>query len=239
MKQKYKKMKKTFRLFSMTMFVLLMTVCFSACSSDDDGEPNGSPAKKISRFVDTDDTINFAYDSAGRVISVTYSDSEGSEKITYKYEASKIVAQNNSMGMVETYILDNGLISEYIQSYGSQIADKRYYFYDAENRLRRITHDNGYGSTETQTVEWDDENIVSIEGSTYTYSDIPATKGLNWYHNIDWALYSQGYFGKCSKNLFSSETRYEITYEYKFDLKDGYVIKASCNDGSEYTLDWE
>ena len=66
MKQKYKKMKKTFRLFSMTMFVLLMTVCFSACSSDDDGEPNGSPAKKISRFVDTDDTINFAYNESLR-----------------------------------------------------------------------------------------------------------------------------------------------------------------------------
>lgn len=35
-------MKKTFRLFSMIMFVMLMTVNFSACSSDDDGDKNPS-----------------------------------------------------------------------------------------------------------------------------------------------------------------------------------------------------
>ena len=81
-------------MFGMIMFVMLMTVSFSACSSDDGSEPNGSHAKKVSRIVYTEDgetfENKFVYDSTGQVVSATYSDNEGSDKTSYRYEASKM-----------------------------------------------------------------------------------------------------------------------------------------------------
>lgn len=237
-------MKRANNIISSFLCAIIMSLSLVACSNDSKDEPNASQAKKISSilFSEDDETeqTDYVYDSTGRIISSTWTASDGGyEMITYTYENSKIVSTSTD-GCVQTYFLNDGLVYKYTQEWESSPFSSftTYYSYDADRKLSTIKNDSNH-QTEIQSVEWEDGNIISIEGSTYTYSDIPSDKGYGYYNNIDWVLYSQGYFGVCSKNLYTSETRYDRTEVYHYELKDGYVVKASIENGSTMTLKWQ
>ncbi|MBD5322078.1 MAG: hypothetical protein HDS01_04810 [Bacteroides sp.] len=214
----------------------------SSCSDDEDNL--SSTTKRIKSILlsfDDGETIKntFEYDSAGRIVCHSWTSSDGSdETATYEYGDSKIICTitGTSFSTIsETYILTNGLVSKCIRNE----YDSAKYSYDSNKRLTGIeTNISSY--TEYDFVKWDNDNITSLQNSTYTYSDINAMNGFDDYYNdIDWVLYNQGYFGQCSKNLYKSETSYGKTINYTHELKDGYVVKTTGSDGTIKTYTWE
>ncbi|MBD5316004.1 MAG: lipocalin family protein [Bacteroides sp.] len=93
MKQKYKKMKKTFRVFSMIMFVMLMTVCFSACSSDDDDDKN--PSIVGTWYTETTCEIGTEYENIQYTELIFKKDGTVTGYWKYTYKNGKIEIETN------------------------------------------------------------------------------------------------------------------------------------------------
>lgn len=242
---------RTLRLIGMAIVAVIMCVNFTACSDDDDDEEQGGGTTGGKRLIsviwenkqegysDTEES-KYEYDAQGRVSKETYTTSDGDyETRNYTYSDSKITVTTVWEGKVaetETYILNKGVVVKYTQESNGNIGLTTTYEYDNDNRLKSISRSiNEEGA---EQVIWENDNITKIEGSTYTYTDIPVSKGYNSYHNIDAMLYKQGYFGKCSAHLIKTETRYGETDTFAYEMEDDYVVKVISNVGS-MKLTWK
>ncbi len=231
----------------MAIVAVIMCANFTACSDDDDDEEQGggtTSGKRLTSVIyenkqegysDTEE-LKYEYDVQGRVSKETYTTSDGDyETRNYTYSDSQITVTTVWEGKVaetETYILNKGVVVKYTQESNGNIGLTTIYEYDNDNRLKSISEGGA------EQVIWENDNITKIEGSTYTYTDIPASKGYNNYHNIDAMLYKQGYFGKCSAHLIKTETRYDEANTFAYETKNDYVVKVISNS---YTmkLTWE
>lgn len=221
---------KTLRFIGMAVVAIIMSVNFVACSDDDDDHTGDKRLVSISwenkqeGYSDIEES-KYEYDAQGRIIKDIYTDSDGGYEVTnYTYGDSKITA-TTSYG-TETYVLNKGVVVTCTRTSQGSVSRRTAYEYDNENRLKFIRE----AGEDEQEVIWENDNIVEIEGSTYTYTDIPVSKGeYIGYHNIDRVLYYQGYFGKCSANLIKTETRYGETETFTYEIEDDYITKITSN----------
>lgn len=203
---------------------LLLSLSFSACSSDDDENYNENLPKKVCT------NSNSQYDAQGRLIS------SSSYKVTY-YQDSIVVNSASTADHEFVYIFylnEKGLIDKYMMShYNAALKLGDTYEYNDQNQMCKR------GSFE---CVWKDGNLIQIKDTTngeiiqsYKYSDqeyIGNVAEFIGYPDIpsSWCtfLWDYGYFGKRCKNLCieADFPSLNMRYFYEYTLDDeGYVSK--------------
>lgn len=257
---------KTLRLIGMAIVAIIMSVNFAACGDDDDDEENannGIPKKFISAMDDSGYGCSYEYDNQGRIIKAVWTNGNVSQEIAeFTYEENKIIRTDYTISSsssandkwITNYELKNGIIvsmAEYNLS-GELNANVKYN-YDSSKQLVSIEYNDPYtgGSSKQMKFVWQDGNIVSIIDDntielSYTslpYQFIGETNNHFDSELIDNSLYTQGFYGKCCKNLVKAVRNYEhYDYIYTTD-KDGYVTKVimEYEDGDQWAFNcsWE
>lgn len=241
-------MEKTFRLICTGLMVLAMGCNFTACSSDDDdddenggGGVNGNRLTSITvRWADDDDddveTRKFDYDNAGRIVKITYYyNGESDEFTTYQYSDSKIImTEDEGYGdiYINEYTLTNGKITNLKvtgKKNGSSYTESETTYTYNGDRLASIK--NKYSTDE---VIWNGDNIASVGSYKYTYTDIDASAGWNYYSGMDEVLYNEGYFGQKSQKIYKTKG----SYEYSYEMSGGKITKLTCTSGESKTYSW-
>ena len=234
-------MKKTLRILGAMLCVTLMSLNFVSCKDEDSTSALGRIKSVL--FISADGETEqyvFEYDSSGRIITEIETASDGFyAKSTYEYGPSKIIRRSD-YGSIETYILVDGLIVSEEYEHEDYLSSGGGCMYTYENgRLKKIENKSEYVYDPLDIVEWHEDNMTEVQNSTYTYSDISADHGFNNYHNLNWVLYNQGFFGEVSKNVYKSETRYGKTTNYTFELENGRVKKMNGDNGTSIVYIWE
>jgi hypothetical protein len=216
------------------VMVAVMSVCFSACSSDsdDDGTPS-APTVNGKRLVgwtssegDYTGTATLVYNSKGQII--TYTDTFERINESYMYGETTITRSEPS----KTYELSNGRIIKY----GS---------------LNFEYNSNGYLTKWDNTVlTWSNGNIVKINDKVVSYTKnsqslLPILSIVDPYVAVEFdILYLQGYYGKRCSNLPASITYnngFIITFDYT--IENGVVTKMIEQNSNGltiiYTFKWE
>lgn len=219
---------KKISIFSLTLGLLVSTLAFTACGSDDNDEVDngGSSSKHIVKIIEEEgstiyETV-FSYDSQGRVVKAVGTESSAtsnshSEK-TYQYGeltiiSKKIVDGTLSNGQIDnwsvshSYSLENGRIVKDVEKYtydGRISTTTTLYSYDSNGSLTSISVSGSNTDSNTEQVEWTNGNISKIGNGTYTYSNVSWIKGFPFYlkgSNMDNYLFSMGYYGIIPRNL--------------------------------------
>ena len=208
---------KTIRIIGIA-HALLMSVCFSACSSDDE---NGyGPDSRDKLLVKIGSQYSISYDELGRVTkskhdTFTYGDnsiteygSDGKMICTYQVENGRIVSQTNNNGKTYDFVYDN---DGYLVDCG------------------------------TCSFKWSDGNLVELYYSgdkkvrEITYTDIPWPKHFFMYEynpNIPDIIpfAGMGYLGKSPKNLpseiFVKPAVSSYYYYFDWEIKNGYPVRV-------------
>ena len=157
---------KTFRFIGMALFAVLMCVNFTSCSSDDDPTDESpqyelvTSGKKLAKIEytlsdPTNDFIeiwDFTYDSEGKLIEATFTDSYNNKTKT-------------------RYTWNNNLINVHeMKDYNSDVTqDTEYmYTYNFKNGLVQNLHDIKYDDTNRpkeimgSTIMWDEDKLTRI-----------------------------------------------------------------------------
>lgn len=164
---------RTFRLIGMALLALVMSVNFTSCSDDDEGDnpvknEDGiiTNQKKIMEIKETyedgTNTMAFSYDSKGRLISVVESDfdSHDNEIFNITWGTNSIVTTND--GESTTHSLTEGLVRTSKNDYGTDT-----YAYNSSNQLIVIKETNNRGDDEdTNNYTWNNGSITK-----YTYNN--------------------------------------------------------------------
>lgn len=175
---------KTFRFIGMALFAVLMCVNFASCSSDDDPTEESpqyelvTDGKKLAKIEftlsdPTNDFIeiwDFTYDSEGKLIEATFTDSYNNKTKT-------------------RYTWNNNLINVHeMKDYNSDVTQdtESMYTYNLKNGLVQNLHNIKYNETRQpkeimgSTIMWDEDMLyristeyqVSENMKTYSYNQI-------------------------------------------------------------------
>lgn len=189
---------KTLRFIGITIMMLLVAGCFTACSSSDDdeeeekgggGSSSGALIKQIIGVTDSEDNCTFEYDTMGRVIKANSK--------TYSYGEKAIFVNGR-----QDYVLSNGRI----------VKEDNYetFAYDNNGYLKEQRGDVNF------TFTWKDGNLIKYGDEnnyfTVTYSKQKWPKG--WMHywkytEMNEHLEPAGAWGKMPKNLPAEISQYD------------------------------
>ncbi len=232
----------------MALFAVLVSVGFTACSSNDDDDDNGgtTSGKRLVKMTEQGEsktyTYDYSYDSQGRVVRKEVK-RNGTivDYYVYTYTDNLIVQKyyyGNGASEETKYTLENGLI----------VSEKDGY------ETIQYTYENGYLATKTNEdrvykYKWNNGNLTSIEiqsggylyKKNYEYTSYAAPQGFVT-SGVEEDLGK--YFGKSSKNLPSKFVEVDdeggiseqITYDWT--VKDGLPIKLiemEKDEGGTYT----
>lgn len=246
---------KRLSLFRFAPFVLLFSVCFSACSSSNDdydnGGDNGFPTKSgklLSKWsANLSDgqwyVLSFKYDSLYRVSKINFSFSVGSQ---YNYTESFTYTDTL---IYYTYIMDNDTIQPH-RSYKLALLNDLIiwkndtnidsYSYDQNGYIKLKSH---YGTYKQNHHIWSEGNLTKIENdnkseiTNFEYTDIAWPKNFIFNPNGDhmWGPLSPlGYWGKTPKNLpkrqilmkrKSGELVVAEDTKYEYTIIDGHPVR--------------
>ena len=149
---------KTLKMFGMAAIAVFMGVGFASCAKDDG---NGVSGKKLTKIVvegKYGETVEFKYDSNGRLTEVT--DGDGVYQYIWGDDAIKVNTPYTSGN--HTYALKNGLV----QSWNMTLT------YNQSNRPIKMVPDQGDYEV---TYIWDGDKLVSAsevnEDYQYGYTD--------------------------------------------------------------------
>lgn len=227
--------------------VLLCSVCvFSACSDDDENTPTDGGAitilpKKVVQIVQiesgsSNDTTVYAYDTEGRIKSVK----SKYNTEAFQYTADKIVMTSNSE--ITTFNLKDGKVTtevneerscsyEYNGVYLKKVPGE-----DSDGKfLEEYIIENGNVKTLTSKYEGDpDEFFAFTYGTTLNNANVDLfAVCTGWEEVTDARLL--GICGKRFLNLPSKvinsgmddDEPFSDTYDYTYEVKDGYVTKVT------------
>lgn len=220
---------------------VIFAMSFSSCSKDDD-EPE---KPKVEKRMMSIDKKSFEYTN-GKITQILWS---GSVDYNITYTETSIKTD------FETFYLDNGLVTKYVESGGDYYHEFSY----EDGRLKSWKKYYEDGIDEDITFEWKDGVItrqtgLDSEGGilfdfhyTYTkdYDYGGAVAGLQsdyfFYDDLPEALIIQGYFGKWPKYLVaqindSNPDRFGLnTFSYILD-DDGYPLSLiwTLKDGRSF-----
>lgn len=171
---------KTLRLLGMALIAILVSVNFTACSSDDE-EPTKNDdgiitnQKKLVELTETnghDTNIwSFSYDSKGRLISIVEKDYDSSNSDITNITWGENTVTESSDGESITYSLTDGLIRT-----GSETDGYKYSFaYNSSKQLTTYQYGDKYNSNSI-TLTWENGKITKTayeddEPSQITYSN--------------------------------------------------------------------
>lgn len=242
-------MKKRFSFLSLLLGFFVCVTVFSACGGDDEpssGVNNGSSnnnQKHVAKIITEEGSSfyesSFTYDSQGRVIKVTETQSgtgtNSHSETEYQYGEMLIISKmkgegtySNGQSFTRTeshsYTLENGRIVKDEEKQGSSLNSTSSsrtdtFSYDANNYLSSIN---------TTMLTWSDGNLIKLGDRSFEYSNDPWVKGFPLHlesSNMDANLFAIGYYGNIPKNLPSKTSRTRgATYDYTFE--DSYVTKV-------------
>lgn len=169
---------KTFRLIGMATIAILMSVNFTACSSDDDEiikDDDGviTNEKKLVEMKETykDDTyvMTFSYDSKGKLVSIVQKDDNSNSYITNITWGENTVKESSDNESI-TYSINDGLVRT-----GSETDGSNYSFvYNSSKQLTTYQYGDKY-DTSTKNLTWENGKVSKIayddELSEITYNN--------------------------------------------------------------------
>ncbi len=240
-------MQKTFKLISLSLIALFMSMSFIACDPPE-GEGNGTNSggttgtpgamstsgKRIKTMLNDSDMYTFSYDAQGRVASCVQSCNDGTVyTATYTYGNNSIEVVHTDNGEPDgrdVYTLANGLVSN-LTSYdddGSVSYTESYQFQDKNFVGCTYTDEEGPYNTHFtwsngNLTEWDDEG----DFTTFDYNTTASRDKIELWlvtNDYDLALVLQGYFGNGTKNRLNQVTssssdgdEYHMTLYYNYN----------------------
>lgn len=254
---------KTFRFLGIALIAILVSVNFTACSSDNEEENNGGGtvvSDKVLRSITEDDSDSylFSYNEKKQLISAAVD----RDKINVKWSDSDIIVETISPYFEEEpadFIIKNGIITSTVCDGGIESLT-----YDNNKHLTKISGDR------TCMWSWENGNIskfsyndagetISCTCTYYTDKenkhstiDINALK-LYYICGIEWAdlllMAHPNLLGTTNKNLLKSVTSsdgWTENYSYEID-SEGYPTKIIVTEtdkydssySSTYTLIWQ
>ncbi|MCM1067970.1 MAG: hypothetical protein NC418_10405 [Muribaculaceae bacterium] len=214
------------RLACLPLFVALI----SACSSD---EPDNTRSGKIIKQSDEYDTIEYSYDSQGRLSRLTrYIGSTQKHSQDFEYASDLITVYHvndvfdlypEPLKSTQKLKVENGLITSGIlegkdfMTGGTTTQRSIEYIYDSKRRLRSyLCYDSYHECSSVKEYEWDGNTLVREASSywsncitEYTYTSTPDTYGLNKLGLLE----GEGFFGVVSPKLIERITVYSRSGE--------------------------
>jgi len=207
---------------------------------------------------------NPSYDKNGRLENA-YVNFIGQEaNNTYNYEQDKIIVYSwtrEDVSMLMEYTLDNGLITDCIESSDDNCEKFHYtYAYNPDRCLNNVNVRRG-DFTSNIIINWHKGNIMSIKviyeegySSIYSYKyshnkDYRPIFPPFWIscfeigraYGIDEILACQGYFGKSISNDLITKEYYNGNISRKFEYQldeSGNIRTVSCGN-RKYKLEWK
>lgn len=182
---------KTLRLLGMALIAILVSVNFTACSSDDD-EPTKNDdgvitnQKKLVEMKMTGDyetvTWEFSYDSKGRLASVIHTekyDNNTDRDITnYTWNDNTVLAEDGRS--TRTYSLNDGLVRTIRDTRNNDWSNASF-TYNSSKQLIATKDVNGY-DTYIDTYTWENGRITKItDGEDYTVYNTYSGKNCKGY----------------------------------------------------------
>ena len=252
-------MKKRFSFLSLLLGFFVCVTVFSACGGDDEpssGVNNGSSnnnQKHVAKIITEEGSSfyesSFTYDSQGRVIKVTETQSgtgtNSHSETEYQYGEMLIISKmkgegtySNGQSFTRTeshsYTIENGLIvkdvRDYIYNEGSSDKTTRTFSYDANKYLSSISRSDPDTDSETKAITWSDGNLTKLGKRSFEYSNYSWAKGFPFYiesSNVDEFLFANGYYGNIPKNLQSKTyTSEKSGWTFEYTIEGNYVTKV-------------
>ena len=233
------------------MILVSSTILFSACKKDTTTTTCKTIQAKIVSANSTDTTtINYSYNSAGKLIKI---DMSGGISTNFTYSGSTLtrtLSANNIISETDVYTLNSSGCADIAinKDANSKVVSNTVYTYD----------DNGYLTTKTTTMAIDNTDVTTF---TYSYDDNGNMTSSYAEHNVGSTAYTSnwqndfeyftdklnknssavGYEGKKNTNLTKSNTYYfngalALTTNYAYELNaDGYISKQTAVIGGSIT----
>lgn len=248
----------------MALIAILISVNFTACSSDDDIKDDDGVITNQKKLVemketykDGTNTMTFSYDSKGKLISIVEKDYDSSKSDIINITWGENTVKESSDGESIIYSLNDGLVRTGLESDGRNYS----FAYNSSKQLTTYQYsDDRYSNTRTLT--WENGKVTKIaynkDISEIAYSN-QTCKGyfpimaLMVEDDFKLMIAHPELLGMRS-TLLPSQTTYKEgnleekeEYTYKLD-KDGYVESCtiiSKRNGStdtyttNYTFKWE
>ena len=249
-------MKKTISLLCLLFGLFVCVTAFSACGGDDESSSGVPPqsSKHVAKIITEEGSSyyesSFTYDSQGRVIKVTETQSgtgtNSHSETEYQYGEMLIISKmkgegtySNGQSFTRTeshsYTLDNGRIVKDEEKQGSSLNSTssswtEIYSYDANNYLSSMSETGSNIVSDTKKLTWSDGNLIKLGNRSFEYSNYPWVKGFPLYlksSNMDANLFAIGYYGNIPKNLPSKTIASETSgYTYDYTFEGSYVTKV-------------
>jgi len=261
-------MKRNLSILCLLFGLFVCATVFSACGGDGDepssGVNNGSSnnnqtpsndqtpstpqsSKHVAKIITEEGSSfyesSFTYDSQGRVIKVTETQSgtgtNSHSETEYQYGEMLIISKmkgegtySNGQSFTRTeshsYTLENGrIVKDEEKQNGSSSTET--FSYDANNYLSSISSKGSDNESGTK-ITWSDGNLIKLGNRSFEYSNYPWVKGFPLYlksSNMDANLFAIGYYGNIPKNLPSKTIASETSgYTYDYTFEGSYVTKV-------------
>lgn len=176
---------RTFRLIGMALIAVLISVNFTACSSDDDEiikDDDGvvTSEKKLMEMKETYDSkddvhvdvMTFSYDSKGKLITVVQKCSDDNSSDITNITWGENTFKESSNGEYTTYSINDGLVRTGLESNGRDYS----FAYNSSKQLTTYQYGDKDGDTTTRTLTWENGKVTKMtyeddEPSTITYGN--------------------------------------------------------------------
>ncbi|WP_455669666.1 hypothetical protein [Phocaeicola sp.] len=175
---------RTFRLLGMALIAILVSVNFTACSSDDDEiikDDDGviTNEKKLVEMQETykeyTNIMTFSYDSKGKLISIVEKDYDSSKSDIINITWGENTVTESEDGESITYSLTDGLVRTGLETDGYKYS----FAYNSSKQLTTYQYGDKHDSS-TRTFAWENGRVTKIvydgEISEITY-DSKTCKG--------------------------------------------------------------
>ena len=185
----------------MALIAILMSVNFTACSSDDEPETNTeSKEKKLVKIKQGSHVAYFSYDDNNRLKQMKRVLYDGTREEYTAYSWGDTYIQGDSY----FFKLNNKLVTESDNGYGICT----YYQYNASNQLTKTTDTWGDSNKEDFTYTWENGNVVE------KVSEDRGNPILIEYSNLT----CKGYFPLMAPTLYYTVTCSPTYYDEDFGL---------------------
>lgn len=169
---------RTFRLIGMALIAILISMNFTACSSDDDEikDDDGviTNEKKLvemkEAYKDDTNTMTFSYDSKGKLISIVEKENYSSETyITNVTWGENIVKESfNSGNDAITYSIIDGLARTGLELNGNSYS----FAYNSSKQLTTYQYGEKEDDMNTRTLTWENGKVTKIDYDGEEISEI-------------------------------------------------------------------
>ena len=235
----------------MALLAIIMSVNFTACSSDDDpvnGNENSGSEKKLTKIHLSKDMviITYTYDEKNRLIKSIRTGKNYTWETKFTWGTDIIIAESDSRN--QTYYLENNLIVDYNNWETFQYNSSKQIIATEEGGIKRNFTWNNNKLIEEQ--EYSDILTFNYKGQTckgffplmpMLAFDFSETRIYELYFAHPNLVGLQTQQLPCDLTYFSSNTERKYTFEYTF-TKDGYVESCTMKEGNYVnviTFEWE